>query len=110
MASEIREAKPAAAKRTKAKRATAAAERCGVKHVPVGDPIRSSVGSGEPIIVDIDKEWMDSRPHGVLTLPLQVTGHWKLMVRVWVATRLLYMAARLLNYGVKVESDEPDRT
>jgi len=61
--------------------------------------------------IDIDREFM-AQQNGTLTLPLsvRVTGQWRLMVRVWVATRLLYMAARLVNLGVKVEGDEPGRT
>jgi hypothetical protein len=55
--------------------------------------------------IDIDREFM-AQQNGTLTLPLsvQVTGQWKLMTRVWVATRLLHMAAQLLNMEVKVET------
>ena len=54
--------------------------------------------------IDIDKAFM-AQQNGTLTLPLslQVAGQWKLTARVWVATRLIHMAARLLNYGVKVD-------
>jgi hypothetical protein len=52
--------------------------------------------------MDIDKAFMEQQ-NGTLTLPLQVTGQWKLAARVWVATRLIHMAAKLLNYGVKVD-------
>jgi hypothetical protein len=57
----------------------------------------------DPIIVDLDKQWMDSRPHGVLTVPVYVTGSWKLTIRIWVGCKLLVLAAWVMNLGVDVE-------
>jgi len=52
--------------------------------------------------VDIDEAFM-AQQNGTLTIPITVTGSWKLTARVWIATRLIYMAAKLLNYGVTVD-------
>lgn len=54
--------------------------------------------------VNVDELFMaDNR--GTVTVPLQVTGQWRLAARVWVATKLLLVAAWLLNLGVQVDSE-----
>jgi hypothetical protein len=60
----------------------------------------------EPVSIDIDEEWMASRPHGTITLPLQVTGSWKLNARIWIGTKLLLLAAWVMNLGVKVDGND----
>jgi hypothetical protein len=57
----------------------------------------------KPETINIDQLFM-AQNNGTITLPLQVTGQWRLAVRVWVATRLLLVAAWLLNLGVKVDA------
>lgn len=57
--------------------------------------------SMKPAAVNIDKLFM-ARQSGTVTLPLQVTGSWRLSTRIWIGTKLLLLAAWVMNLGIDV--------